>query len=112
MLRAGETSYTISDNIQVKRWEKVVWNVSPSEYPSGRRDTDYPGRMEPSYHTDTTEHARMALVLERERACHKTLDARSDRRSEKSRSHLGVWACRCLDGENTKHARYRKQHAG
>ncbi|KAH0272099.1 2-dehydropantoate 2-reductase, partial [Aureobasidium melanogenum] len=28
MLRAGETSYTISDNIQVKRWEKVVWNVA------------------------------------------------------------------------------------
>ncbi|KAI4737129.1 hypothetical protein E4T50_12391 [Aureobasidium sp. EXF-12298] len=26
MLRAGETSYTISDNIQIKRWEKVVWN--------------------------------------------------------------------------------------
>ncbi|KAH0368904.1 OPT superfamily oligopeptide transporter, partial [Aureobasidium melanogenum] len=28
MLRAGETSYTISENIQVKRWEKVVWNVA------------------------------------------------------------------------------------
>ncbi|KAH0336714.1 OPT superfamily oligopeptide transporter, partial [Aureobasidium melanogenum] len=28
MLRAGETSYTISDNIQIKRWEKVVWNVA------------------------------------------------------------------------------------
>ncbi|KAI4722414.1 2-dehydropantoate 2-reductase [Aureobasidium sp. EXF-10727] len=28
MLRAGETSYTISDDIQVKRWEKVVWNIA------------------------------------------------------------------------------------
>ena len=34
MLRAGETSYKISDDIQVKRWEKVVWNVSPSECPN------------------------------------------------------------------------------
>lgn len=33
MLRAGETSYKISDDIQVERWEKVVWNVSSSEYP-------------------------------------------------------------------------------
>jgi ketopantoate reductase len=30
MLRAGGTPYTISDDIQVKRWEKVVWNVSHS----------------------------------------------------------------------------------
>ncbi|TIA10854.1 2-dehydropantoate 2-reductase [Aureobasidium pullulans] len=28
MLRAGGTPYTISDDIQVKRWEKVVWNVA------------------------------------------------------------------------------------
>jgi ketopantoate reductase len=33
MLRAAKTSYAISDNIQVKRWEKVVWNVSLSGYP-------------------------------------------------------------------------------
>ncbi|KAI5244557.1 2-dehydropantoate 2-reductase [Aureobasidium subglaciale] len=28
MLRAGGTPYTISDDIQVRRWEKVVWNVA------------------------------------------------------------------------------------
>ncbi|KEQ85164.1 2-dehydropantoate 2-reductase [Aureobasidium pullulans EXF-150] len=28
MLRAGGTPYTISTDIQVKRWEKVVWNVA------------------------------------------------------------------------------------
>ncbi|KAI5205355.1 2-dehydropantoate 2-reductase [Aureobasidium subglaciale] len=28
MLEAGGTPYTISDDIQVQRWEKVVWNVA------------------------------------------------------------------------------------
>lgn len=108
MLRAGETSYTISDDIQIKRWEKVVWNVSLSEYPSGRHNTDYSGCMEPSDHSNTTKHTRMALVLKRKRLRHETLDAGSDRCSEKSRSYLRVWTCRRLDGENTKHARHRE----
>ena len=78
MLRAAETSYEISDDIQVKRWEKVVWNVSPSVYPSGRHIIDFADCMESSYHIDTAKHTRMALLLKRKRVYYKTPDAGGD----------------------------------
>jgi len=104
MLRAAETSYKISDDIQVKRWEKVVWNVSASEYPSGRQNTDFVDCMESSYHIDTTKHTRMALIFEGKRVNYKAPDARSDKRGEKSWGEAGIWACRCFDGEDPRHA--------
>jgi hypothetical protein len=99
MLRAGKTSYKISDNIQVKRWEKVVWNVSPSECSNGKQSTNCPGCVEPSYHTNTTKHTRVALLVERKRVHHKTTDAGSDKCGEKSRSYVRVWTCRHIDGK-------------
>lgn len=108
MLRVAETSYAISDNIQVKRWEKVVWNVSLSGYPSGKHNTDLADCMESSYHTNTAKHTRMALLIQRKRVHYETLNAGSHKCGEKSRSCVGVWTRRCLDGENPMHARHRE----
>ncbi|THX95303.1 2-dehydropantoate 2-reductase [Aureobasidium pullulans] len=45
MLRAGGTPYTISDDIQVKRWEKVVWNDTQQWLSSSKESVSVTKRL-------------------------------------------------------------------
>ncbi|CAD0032282.1 unnamed protein product, partial [Aureobasidium pullulans] len=45
MLRAGGTPYTISDHVQVKRWEKVVWNDTQQWLSSSKESVSVTKRL-------------------------------------------------------------------